>query len=53
MKSFVGDDKPFILKGFDVINPENAIGTQNISIRVADSVTYYPGSSAGPYFFGL
>lgn len=53
LKSFVGDDKPFILKGFDVINPGNAIGTQNISIRVADSVVYYPGSLAGPFFFGL
>lgn len=53
MKSFVGDDKPYILKGFDVINPNNAIGTQNISIRVADSIVYYPGSSAGPYFHGL
>ena len=53
MKSFVGDTKPFILKGFDVINPNNAIGTQNISIAVANSVVYYPGSSAGPYFHGL
>jgi len=53
MKSFVGDDKPFVLKGFDVINPNNAIGTQNISIRVADSIVYYPGSTAGPYFHGL
>lgn len=53
LKSFVGDDKPFILKGFDVINPGNAIGTQNISVRVADSVVYYPGSLAGPYFHGL
>lgn len=53
LKSFVGDDKPFILKGFDVINPGNAIGTQNVSIRVADSVVYYPGSLAGPFFYGL
>jgi hypothetical protein len=53
MKSFVGNDKPFILKGFDVIQPENAIGTQNVSIRVADSVMYYPGSLAGPFFYGL
>ncbi|CAB4125790.1 hypothetical protein UFOVP53_231 [uncultured Caudovirales phage] len=53
MKSFVGDTKPFVLKGFEVINPNNAIGTQNISIAVANSVVYYPGSSAGPYFHGL
>lgn len=53
LNSFVGDSKPFILKGFDVINPGNSIGTQNISVRVANSVVYYPGSSAGPFFFGL
>ena len=53
MKSFVGDAKPYVLKGFEVINPSNAIGTQNISISVANSVVYYPGSSAGPYFHGL
>lgn len=53
MKSFVGDEKPFVLKGFDVINPNNAIGTQNISIRVANSVMYYPTSMAGPFFYGL
>lgn len=53
IKSFVGDTKPYVLKGFDVISPGNAIGTQNISITVADSVVYFPGSSAGPYFYGL
>ena len=53
MKSFVGDAKPFILKGFDVINPANSIGTQNISVSIANSVVYFPGSSAGPYFYGL
>lgn len=53
LNSFVGDSKPFVLKGFDVINPGNSIGTQNISIKVANSVVYYPGSSAGPFFFGL
>lgn len=53
MKSFVGDEKPYVLKGFDVINPQNTIGTQNISIRVANSVVYYPRSMAGPFFYGL
>lgn len=53
LNSFVGDSKPFVLKGFDVINPGNSVGTQNVSIRVANSVVYYPGSSAGPFFFGL
>jgi hypothetical protein len=53
LKSFVGDSKPYVLKGFDVINPGNAIGGANISITVADSVVYFPGSTAGPYFYGL
>jgi hypothetical protein len=53
MGSFVGFDKPYILKGFDVINPTAAIGTQNITLTVADSVVYYPGSLAGPFFHGL
>lgn len=53
MKSFVGSDRPYVLAGFDVINPGAAIGTQNISVRVADSVVYYPESLAGPFFHGL
>ena len=53
LRSFVGGEKPYILTGFDVINPEASIGTQNISVRVADSVVYYPGSLAGPFFHGL
>jgi hypothetical protein len=53
MRTFVGDDKPYVIRGFDVINPGASIGTQNISIRVADSAVYYPGSLAGPFFHGL
>lgn len=53
LKSLVGDDKPFILKGFEVLDPAGAIGSANISVQVADSVAYFPGSSAGPFFFGL
>jgi hypothetical protein len=53
LKGLVGDSKPFILKGFDVIDPENAIGTQSCAIRVADSVTFYPGSNSGSFFHGL
>lgn len=53
LKSFVGDTVPYILKGFDIINPAGTIGTSECSIRVADSVVYYPGSSAGCFFFGL
>ena len=47
LKGLVGDTKPYILKGFDVIDPGNAIGTQSCSIRVADSITFYPGSNSG------
>lgn len=53
LKGLVGDGKPLILKGFDVINPQDAIGSQSVSIRVADSVVLYPGSTAGPFFHGL
>lgn len=53
MKSFVGSDRPYVLKGFEVIDPGNSIGTQNISIGIADSVVYYPESKAGPFFYGL
>jgi hypothetical protein len=53
IKSLVGDDKPYILRGFEVLEPASAIGSQNISIKVADSVVYYPGSNAGPFYYGL
>lgn len=53
MKSFVGSDRPYILKGFEVIDPGNSIGTQNIAVSIADSVVYYPESKAGPFFYGL
>lgn len=53
LKGLVGDSKPFILKGFDIIDPLNAIGTQSCSVRVAESVVFYPGSSAGGFFHGL
>lgn len=53
LKGLVGDTKPFILKGFDVIDPANAIGTQSCAVRVADSMTFYPGSNSGSFFHGL
>ena len=53
LKGLVGDTRPYILKGFDVLDPVNSIGTQSCSIKVADSVVFYPGSSAGPFFHGL
>lgn len=53
MQSLVGTTKPYILSGFDIINPGNAIGLPTCSFRVADSIVYYPGSAAGPFFYGL
>ena len=53
LKGLVGDDVPYILKGFDVINPQDAIGSQNISVRIADSVVFYPGADAGSFYHGF
>lgn len=53
IQSFIGSDKPYVLKGFDVIQPQDAIGTESVSIRVADSVVYYPASGAGSFYYGL
>lgn len=53
IQSFIGSDKPFILKGFDIIQPQDSIGTESISIQVADSVAYYPDAGAGSFYYGL
>ena len=53
IKSLVRDDNPYVLKGFDIIDPDQSIGSTSVSIRVADSVVFYPGSSAGSFFHGL
>ena len=53
LKGLVGSSKPYILKGFDIIDPQAAIGTQSCSVRVADSVVFYPGSSSGSFYHGL
>jgi len=53
MQSLVGTTRPYILSGFDIINPGNTIGLPSCSFRVADSIVYYPGSAAGPFFYGL
>jgi hypothetical protein len=53
IQSFIGADKPYILKGFDVIQPQDTIGTESVSIRVADSVVYYPTAGAGSFYYGL
>lgn len=53
IQGLVGSTRPYILSGFDVISPESAVGAATCSIRVADSAVYYPGSAAGPFFFGM
>jgi hypothetical protein len=53
LKTIVGEDTPYIIKGFDIINPAATIGTQNCSINIADSAMYYPGSGAGSFYYGL
>lgn len=53
ISGLIGSSKPLVLKGFDVIDAPNAVGSQSCSIRVADSVVFYPGSSAGSFFHGL
>ena len=52
IRSFVGD-RALILKGFEIIDAPQAIGTSSVSIKVSDSVLYSPTSSAGSFFFGL
>ena len=53
IQGLIGSSKPLVLKGFDVIDPQNSIGTESCSIRVADSIVLYPSSSAGPFYHGL
>ena len=48
LRSFVGSTTPYILKGFDVIQPQAAVDSlDTISIQVANSVVYHPSSTAG------
>ena len=53
IRSLIGIDRPYILRGFDVIDPSSALGSASLSVRVADSVVFYPASNAGPFFHGL
>ena len=53
LQGFVGNSQAYILKGFDIINPGSSLGTENISIRIADSIVYFPESGAGSFFHGL
>ncbi len=49
----VGSDRPYVLRGFDIIQPQDSIGTESVSITVANSVAYYPSATAGSFFYGL
>ena len=53
LKGLVGDDIPYVLKGFEIIDAVSAKGTTSCSIKVADSVVFFPGSDAGSFFYGL
>jgi hypothetical protein len=53
IRSLIGEGKTYVLKGFDVIDPQNAIGTQSLSIKIADSVLYYPDSGVSSFYYGL
>jgi hypothetical protein len=53
MNTLVGEDTPYIIKGFEIINPAASIGTSSCSIGIADSAMYYPGSGAGSFYYGL
>lgn len=53
LQSLIGTTKPYVLSGFDIIDPGSAIGQPTCSFRVADSVVYFPQAAAGPFFHGL
>ena len=53
MQSFVGEERPYILKGFELIQPQDSISASSISIQVHDSVVYHPTAGAGSFFYGL
>jgi len=53
INTFVGGTTPYILTGFDVIQPQDSIATESVSIRIAESAVYFPSSSSGSFFVGL
>lgn len=53
IQTFVGATTPYVIAGFDVINPAAAIGTSAVAINIANSAMYYPGSGAGSFYYGL
>jgi len=53
LQTFVGSSDPYVIAGFDVINPSSVIGTNSCAINIANSAMYYPGSGAGSFYYGL
>src|ERR1700676_1081284 len=53
LETFVGPSTPYIIAGFDIINPASVIGTSGCSINIANSAMFYPGSGAGSFYYGL
>jgi hypothetical protein len=53
IQTFVGASTPYIISGFDVVNPAAAIGTSACAVNIANSSMYYPGSGAGSFYYGL
>ena len=53
IETFVGASTPYIIAGFDVVNPATAIGTSAVAVNIANSAMYYPGSGAGSFYYGL
>jgi hypothetical protein len=53
LETFVGPSTPYIISGFDIINPASVIGTASCSIDIANSAVFYPGSGAGSFYYGL
>ena len=53
LNGMVGTLKPYIVKGFDVIDPASSIGSNSISIQVADSSVFCPSNTTGAFYHGL
>lgn len=53
LKTFVGSTTPYIIAGFDVSDPNLAVGTSSCSVNIANSAMFYPGSGAGSFYYGL
>lgn len=52
IQSFIGP-KNYVLKGFKIKNPNNAIGNTSISMEVANSVVYSPLNDSGSFYYAL